>query len=53
MYRRGMASEACGDVNLDDGRVAMTVVCLRLVTDPSFVRSNPPYWYQNTSMFLN
>jgi hypothetical protein len=31
-----MASEARGDVNLDDGRVAMTVVGLRWITNPSF-----------------
>ena len=41
-----MASEARGDVNLDDGRVAMTVVGLRWITNPSL--SNPPNctsWY--------
>ena len=40
-----MASEARGDVNLDEGRVAMTMVGLR---DPLLARSNhlsAPYWY--------
>jgi hypothetical protein len=35
-----MASEGRGDVNLDDGRVAMTVVGLRWITNPSLFKSS-------------
>ena len=51
-----MASEARGDVNLDDGRVAVTwSACESSLTHRRQIKSSDgqPFWYYNTSILLN